>query len=557
MSPQEAPPAQPPQVADHRRRRPSGEPAPLPGPDLALAGKIWLTLALVVSAVLILLLTPADRGIGSGQWWNDFDAALMEPVIDARSPVLTTIARGLHALGSVWTVAPLVLVAVAVLVTNRRWRHLIVYGVAMLVTMPMVWGIANLIARPRPEGIEILGDWTGFAQPSSPVAVLTVASMGATYALFPAGVWRRAAHVVITVLVGLLALSRVYLGSDRFTDVFSAAVFGVIVPLLLFRIVVPDAVFPVSYSGRKKAHLDLTGLRRTGIIRAIRDQLGMDIVDVDYIGLDLSGGSTPLVLTTADGELVFAKLYAKNHLRADRWYKFGRSVLYGALEDEQSFRAVRRIAEHEDYAARLMWGAGVAVPEPVGLVEITPGREYMLLSSFLDGGHRLTAENCTDEVVRSGLGAIAAMWHTGLAHRDIKPGNVMLVGEQVYLVDHSFDEVCPTPWRQATDLANMMLTLALFVGPERVVEEAAAVFTPDEMAEAFAATHAVTIPTELRERIRESGRDLVGEFRRALPARPPIPIQRWTWRRVATIVGAVVAIVVTIQLVALNVTLLP
>lgn len=521
------------------------------------SGRIWLTLAALVVAILALLLSPADSGIGSGGWWNELDARLMEPVVGARTPFLTTVARACHALGSAWTVMPLVLGAVLILVWFRRWRHLLVYGAAILATIPLMWGIANLVARPRPEGIEIIGDWTGFSQPSSPVAVLSVAAIGAAYSLCPAGRLRRLAHGMVAVAVTLLALSRVYLGADRFSDGFSAVVFGVTIPLLFFKVMVPDSVFPVSYSGRKKAHLDLTGLRRAAIVSAVRDQLGIEIIDVDYVGLDVSGGSTPLVLTATDGELVFAKLYAVNHLRADRWYKFGRSVLYGALEDEDSFRSVRRIAEHEDYAARLMWSAGVAVPEPLGLVEITPGREYMLLSRFLEGGRRLSPENCSTPVIDSALQTIAAMWHTGLAHRDIKPGNIMVMEEEVYLVDHSFDEIRPTPWRQATDLANMMMTLALVAGTDRVLARAARFFTPDEMAEAFAATHSVTIPTELRQCIRASGRDLVAEFRCALPARPPIPIQRWTRRRIALLVGGLVLVFVAVELVVLNVSLLP
>jgi serine/threonine protein kinase len=148
------------------------------------------------------------------------------------------------------------------------------------------------------------------------------------------------------------------------------------------------------------------------------------------------------------------------------------------------------------------------------------------------------------------------MWEHGLAHRDIKPGNMLVVGSTVYLVDHSFDEVRPTPWRQATDLANMMLTLATVAGPERVLECAVGHFTEDEMAEAFAATHPVTIPNELRTTIKQSGRDLVAEFRSRLPATPPIPIQRWTWRRVLVLTGLTAVILATVQLVAVSVSLL-
>jgi len=69
---------------------------------------------------------------------------------------------------------------------------------------------------------------------------------------------------------------------------------------------------------------------------------------------------------------VFAKLYAKNHVRADRWYKFGRVMLYGRLEDETPFKTVRRFVEYEDYTLRLLGEYGFPTPSPLGIVEITP-----------------------------------------------------------------------------------------------------------------------------------------------------------------------------------------
>ena len=66
-------------------------------------------------------------------------------------------------------------------------------------------------------------------------------------------------------------------------------------------------------------------------------------------------------------------------------------------------------------------------------------------------------------------------------------------------------------------------------------------FTPDEIAEAFAATRGVTLTSQLRARLRQDGRDLVARFRDLAPATPPIRIQRWSVRRV----GLTAAVLVT------------
>ena len=53
----------------------------------------------------------------------------------------------------------------------------------------------------------------------------------------------------------------------------------------------------------------------------------------------------------------------------------------------------------------------------------------------------------------------------------------------------------PSPWRQAVDLGNMMLVLAVRTDPARVYRQALNYFTAAELAEAFAATRGVASPT--------------------------------------------------------------
>ena len=67
-------------------------------------------------------------------------------------------------------------------------------------------------------------------------------------------------------------------------------------------------------------------------------------------------------------------------------------------------------------------------------------------------------------------------------------------------------------------------------------------FTPDELAEAFAATRGVASPTQLRQHLKDDGRDLLAEFRAMAPARRPITVQRWSFRRVVLIVTTLVVL---------------
>ncbi len=175
-------------------------------------------------------------------------------------------------------------------------------------------------------------------------------------------------------------------------------------------------------------------------------------------------------------------------------------------------------------------------------MEITLEREYMLVTEFHTGAVEIGEADVDDTVIDQGLQLIRTLWDAGIAHRDIKPGNLMVRSGELLLIDVAFVQVRPSPWRQPVDLGNMMLALAVRTGPQRVYRRALAYFTEAELAEAFAATRGVASPTQLRAFVKRDPRDLLGEFRALAAARPPITLQRRSIKRVA-LAAAMLAII--------------
>jgi membrane-associated phospholipid phosphatase/tRNA A-37 threonylcarbamoyl transferase component Bud32 len=480
------------------------------------------------------------------------DTRILQAIAAVRTPWLTQVAHVAGVLATPTAIYVVWLANLAVLAGLRRWRHLFVWiGVGILV-VEIGAGMANALQRPRPYEIEILGSWSGFSMPSLPMTVLSTFLVSMAYALVPAGRSRTIAKWVIAGLLVVTALSRLYLAQDHPTDILAGVIFGVAVPLAAFRLLTPNDVYPVRYSRGRPAHLDVTGQRGDAIIRALQDQLGLIASEVKPFGLAGSGGSTPLRITVKGDPdtYVFGKLYAATHVRSDRWYKLGRTLLYGRLEDEQPFHSVRRLVQYEDYVLRVLSDAGLPVAHPLGIVEITPEREYLLVTEFFDGAREIGDADIDDEVIDQGMLAVRRLWEIGLAHRDIKPANVLVRDGTLFLIDTAFAEVRPSPWRQAVDLANMMLVLGLRTSAEQVYARARLQFSDEEIAEAFAATRGLTMPSQLRRMLRQQGKDLHGDFLELLPYRlPPIRIQRWTWRRcvltVATLFGLFLGVVIT------------
>jgi membrane-associated phospholipid phosphatase/tRNA A-37 threonylcarbamoyl transferase component Bud32 len=537
-----------------RRRRPTGQPAPLPR-ELGTAGRFWIGAILVLFLFIIVLIVFSGFGDAFDRRESDF----LRWIAERRTGWLNRTMLAANGLGATAFTRTLRLGTILALLAVRRWRHLFVLLGAILFAAWLRNKLSIYFLRPRPFGVEIIGGWEGSSFPSRPVAELSASLIGIVYTLLPRGTWRNWGKIAVPVLVLSLAAAELYLGLNHPVDIVYGMALGGGVILIALRWLTPNSVFPVRYGRQgRAAHLDLGGRRGDAIRQAIREQLGFTISEIKPFGLAGSGGSTPMRLTVTEGPgpHLFGKLYAKTHLRADRWYKLGRAILYGTLEDEKAYNSVRRLVQYEDYVLLVLHDFGIPCAKAYGFVEITPEREYLLVTEFLEGGKEISEVDVDDGVIDDALATIRRMWDVGVAHRDVKPANILVRDGKIFMIDPAFAEIRPSPWRQAVDLANMMLVLAFKTDPDRVYQRALRFFSPDEIAEAFAATRSLTMPSQSRAMLkknRKEGRDILARFRELAPQRPPISIQRWSVQRIALTVGVAFGGLIALLLVMDNI----
>ena len=546
--PTSALPVHPEAVRSPRRRRPTGAAPPLPY-RLQTSGIRWLVAAVILVGMTVAIFARGLRGPAVAV--TVVDDAVVGWLAGLVGPGLVAPLRGLSRVASWWVLWTLSYGLLLVLLVLRRWRHLIIWWVVVQLGSFLTIVLGMIARRPRPFGVELQTSWGGWAMPSVQVAYLTAGLMTVLYTLVPEGRWRNLGKWLVAGLITLVALARMALGVDAPTDLLVGVGLGVALPLLLFRRFAPNEAYPVAYRRGRSAHLDIGGARGDAIRRALEDQLGLVVEDVKPFGLAGSAGSTPLRIKVSGDppRQLFGKLYAQSHLRSDRWYKLGRELLYGRLEDEKPFHTVRRLVQQEDYALHKLHLAGLPSPAPFGFVELTPEREYLLVAEFFDGAVELGEAEVDTQVIDDGLGIIRKLWDAGLAHRDVKPANLLVRDGRMLLIDVAFVESRPSPWRQAVDLANMMLCLALRSSPELVYRRALQYFSVEEITEGFAAARGLALPSQLRHLLRAQGRNLHAEFIRLLPSPPrPIRVQRWSARRV----GLWAAILALLVLAALN-----
>ena len=285
-----------------------------------------------------------------GLRFDRWDSLFLQRFVSIQAGWLTPVILRIDSVfSSRWTIGVLRLATVVALMGFRRWRHLLVFIISVVAVEALAYELSIFMGSARPDGVRIIGNWSGLSFPSPPVAALAVTLVGITYTLLPSGRIRSWGKWATGGILFLYAIARMCEAVDHPTDIVGGLVLGVGIPVIAYRVFTPNEVFPVTYRRGRTAHLDVGGRRGghqvgrpgSGWPRGPRGEA---------VGLEGSGGSTPLRLRVGapGGEpahYLFAKLYAKSHVRADRSYKLGRAILYGALEDEAPFQSVRRFVE--------------------------------------------------------------------------------------------------------------------------------------------------------------------------------------------------------------------
>jgi len=265
--------------------------------------------------------------------------------------------------------------------------------------------------------------------------------------------WRRAGWVFVAALM----VTRVLASSVSFDSV-EAAVIGWL----------SGAAVLVALGGpsrRPPADAVLEGL----------SSVGLELSRLDRAGVD-ARGSTPYFGVACDDDRLFVKSLGDDERSADVLFRLYRRLNPRDFGDEKPFRSLRRAVEHEGFVALAARDLGVTTPRLRAFATAHPNG-YVLAYEAIEGKSldRLDDSEVTDDVLAACWRLVAHLRRHRIAHRDLRLANIFL-GEdgEVWLIDFGFSELAASDLLLATDVAELVASSSIPVGPERAVAHALA-----------------------------------------------------------------------------------
>ena len=223
----------------------------------------------------------------------------------------------------------------------------------------------------------------------------------------------------------LIALARMWAWGWRHHRHLVGVAIGVAIVLPSFRPFAPSQVFPISYRRGRAAHLDVGGARGRHP-PGPRDQLGLEIEEVELFGLAGSAGSTRCASRSpATRRPSCSAVVRRSTCAPTAGTSWAASCCTAGWRTRRPSTPSAGWSDKRNYALHKLYLAGRSPHDPTAAVELTPEREYLLVTEFFAGATELGEAEVDDQGDRR-LGIIRKLWDAGLAHRDIKPASLLV-----------------------------------------------------------------------------------------------------------------------------------
>jgi uncharacterized protein (TIRG00374 family) len=297
--------------------------------------------------------------------------------------------------------------------------------------------------------------------------------------------------------------------------------FSIIVTVLIGWTVAYGTLYAVGSPNVRPTGQTLTaGLRRLGFapVRAVRAEGDTpDTADPD------SDRGRRYLVTLEDGPLLDVTVVDREHQAHGFFYRVWRRLALSGINQPRSLQSLRQALEQEALLAYAAIAAGADTPKLIASSELGPDA-VMLVYEHVEGQtlDALPDEQVTDELLRGAWLQVAVLQSRRIAHRRLV-GDALLVDRsgdtpKVFLTDVRAGEIAAGDVVLRMDVAQLLVTLALRVGPERAVGSALAVLGPDAVADSLPLLQPIALSRVTRARLKQLARERAEREREAVLA---------------------------------------
>ncbi|MFJ8471753.1 flippase-like domain-containing protein [Kitasatospora sp. NPDC094011] len=202
---------------------------------------------------------------------------------------------------------------------------------------------------------------------------------------------------------------------------------------------------------------------------------------------DAPGGTRRYYVTQQDGPPLDVHIIDREQQASGFFYRAWRRLRLRSVAVRRSPQSLRQALEQEALIAYAAAASGARAPQLVATSELGPDAAILVYENVegrtLD---ELADEEVTDRVMASLWQSVAALHERRIAHRRLTGESLLVVDDgTACLVNLSGGDIAATDLTLRIDVAQLLTTFALRIGPERAVATANAVLGADRVAQAL------------------------------------------------------------------------
>ncbi|MFI2610841.1 flippase-like domain-containing protein [Kitasatospora sp. NPDC018619] len=202
---------------------------------------------------------------------------------------------------------------------------------------------------------------------------------------------------------------------------------------------------------------------------------------------DAPGGTRRYHVTQQGGPPLDVHIIDREQQASGFFYRAWRRLRLRSVAVRRSPQSLRQALEQEALIAYAAAASGARAPQLVATSELGPDAAILVYENVegrtLD---ELADEEVTDQVMASVWQSVAALHERRIAHRRLTGESLLVVDERTgCLVNLSGGDIAATDLTLRIDVAQLLTTFALRIGPERAVATANAVLGAERVAQAL------------------------------------------------------------------------